>query len=100
MRYSFFFFLLLSSCTYNEIIPFCEPDDQVFSDLVKPIIEANCLGCHGEGNIPPVLITYDDVIGAVNSNALKYQVISLKMPPATPLNLSDINIIANWIDCE
>jgi hypothetical protein len=100
MRYSVILVVLLSSCAYNEITPVCEPDSQVFSNLVKPIIEANCLGCHAEGNIPPVLTTYDDVIDAVNNNALKNQVISLQMPPASSLNLSDINIIANWVDCE
>ena len=68
--------------------------------MVKPIIEANCIGCHGEGEAPPVLTSYNSVIDAVNNYSLKQQVVSLQMPPATPLNLSDINIITNWVDCE
>ena len=100
MRYSFFFLILLSSCAYNEIVPVCEPDEQAFYDLVKPIIEANCIGCHAEGDTPPILTSYSSVIDAVNNYSLKQQIVSLQMPPATPLNLSDINIITTWIDCE
>ena len=103
MRYSLFLLLLLSSCTYNEIIPVCEPNEQEFSDLVQPIIEEKCIGCHDEtAGIPPILITYDGVIDAVNNYSLKTRVIDLQMPPYgnSPLSVSEINIITNWIGCE
>ena len=103
MRYSLFLLLLLSSCTYNEILPVCEPDEQEFSDLVQPIIEENCLGCHSENSgRPSILTTYDGVINAVNNHGLKDEVVSLRMPPygSTPLSASEINIITSWIDCE
>ena len=95
--------ILLSSCTYNEIVPVCEPDDQIFSDLVQPIIEANCIGCHNESNgSSTILTTYDFVIDAVYNHSLRYQVISGEMPPygSSPLSISEINIIENWLDCE
>ena len=60
--------LILTSCTYNEITPVCEPDEQMFSDLVQPIIESNCIVCHAESNSrPAVLETYDGVIDALNN---------------------------------
>ena len=103
MRYSLFLLLLLSSCTYNEIIPVCEPNEQEFSDLVQPIIEEKCIGCHDEtAGRAAILITYDGVIDAVNNHALRDEVISLQMPPygSPQLSVSEINIITSWIDCE
>jgi len=103
MRYSIFLFFLFSSCTYNELATICEPDPQVYADLVSPIIEANCVVCHDESSgRPEILTTYDGVIDAVNNHSLKYQVTSLQMPPyeSDALSDSEINIIKNWIDCE
>ena len=103
MRYSFFLLFLVCSCTYNELVPVCEPDGQTFSDLVQPIIEANCMGCHNESSSrSAILTTYDGVIDAVNNHSLKDQVIDLKMPPygSSPLSVSEVNIITNWVDCE
>jgi hypothetical protein len=95
--------LILTSCTYNEITPICEPDEQIFSDLVQPIIESNCMECHSESSSqPPVLETYDGVINALNNHSLRERVINREMPPygETPMSESDIKIIKNWIDCE
>ena len=95
--------LILTSCTYNEITPICEPDEQIFSDLVQPIIESNCMECHSESSSqPPVLETYDGVINALNNHSLRDRVINREMPPYgnLPMSESDINIIKNWADCE
>jgi hypothetical protein len=103
MRYSLFLLFLLSSCSYNEIVPFCQPDEQIFTDIVQPLIEDNCMACHDESSgRPEILTTYDGVIDAVNNHSLRYQVTSLQMPPYGNDALSDleINIIKNWIDCE
>tara|TARA_B100001250_G_scaffold77103_2_gene63220 strand:+ start:1315 stop:1626 length:312 start_codon:yes stop_codon:yes gene_type:complete len=103
MRYSLFLFLLFHSCTYNELVPVCEPDEQIFIDLVQPIIEENCLDCHTESGVrPAILTTYDGVINAINDHALKDEVVSFQMPPygSPPLSDSDISIITSWIDCE
>ena len=94
---------IITSCTYNELIPVCEPDEQMFSDLVKPIIESNCIGCHSESNNrPSVLITYDGVIDALNNYSLRDRVISGSMPPygSPEMSSADINTIKEWADCE
>ena len=98
-----FSLLILTSCAYNEIIPICEPDEQMFSDLVQPIIESNCMECHSESSSQlPVLETYDGVINALNNHSLRDRVVNREMPPygAPPMSESDINIIKNWADCE
>ena len=101
MRYSWFLLFLFSSCSYNEIVPVCKPDEQIFSDIVQPIIEENCVACHNESSgRPEILTTYDGVIDAVNNHSLRYEVTSLQMPPDASLSDSEINIINNWIDCE
>ena len=94
---------IFTSCTYNELIPVCKPDEQLFSDLVQPIIDDNCMGCHAESNNrSAVLETYDGVIDAVNNHSLIDKILSGEMPyyGSPPLSVSDINIIKNWADCE
>ena len=105
MRRIIFLFgvLILTSCTYNEITPICEPDEQMFSDLVHPIIESNCIACHAESSgQPPVLETYDGVINALNNHSLRDRVVNREMPPNSEPSMSEseINIIKNWVDCE
>ncbi|MEC7646206.1 MAG: hypothetical protein VX689_01835 [Bacteroidota bacterium] len=103
MRYSVFLLFLLCSCTYNELVPICEPDSQTFSEVVQPIIEAKCIFCHNESSGRPALLTtYDGVIDAINNHSLKNEVVGLQMPPygSSPLSIVEINIIQNWIDCE
>ena len=93
--------VILTSCTYNEITPICEPDEQMFSDLVQPIIESNCISCHDEASgRPAILGTYDGVIHALNNHSLKELVVSFQMPKNSTMSESDINIIKNWADCE
>lgn len=97
-----FSLLIFTSCTYNEIIPICEPNEQMFYDLVQPIIEINCIGCHSESNNrPAVLETYDGVIDALNNYSLIDRVISGSMPPygSPEMSSEDINIIKEW-SCE
>ena len=97
------FFFILTSCTYDEIIPVCIPDKQDFVERVQPIIENNCVMCHNVlSSRPSVLTTYDGVIDAVNNHFLVNQVLDLHMPPPDmpPLTLSEINIIKNWAYCE
>ena len=100
MRYSFFFVFLFCSCTYNELVPLCEPDDQVFSDSVKKIIEEKCIVCHN--STPPKLSTYLDVINAINNYGLKNEVVTRQMPPfgSPPLTGEELTAFTSWIDCE
>ena len=94
--------VILTSCTYNEITPICEPDEDVYFQLVQPIIEESCMSCHSTNANSVVLETYNEVIDAVNNHSLRDEVVSLRMPMygSSPLSLSEINIIKNWIDCE
>ena len=96
--------VIIASCAYNEITPICEPDEQIFSDLVQPIIESNCIQCHSASGSRPEtpLEIYEGVIDALNNHSLRDKVSSLQMPPygAPPMSESEINIIKNWVDCE
>ena len=100
--------LLFSTCKKESKITdslpeACEPDEQVYLELVQPIIESNCMGCHSESNNrPAVLESYNGITDALINYSLKEKVINLAMPPygAPPLSESDINIIQEWADCE
>ena len=103
MRFSAFFLFLLCSCTYNELIPVCEPDPQNFTEVIQPILVNKCVFCHNESSgRPAILTTYDGVIDAINNHGLKNEVLSLQMPPYgnSPLTVIEMNIIQEWIDCE
>ena len=109
MKYlSFLLLFLLSSCTWNEIIPvsesdICNPEEQYYLDVVQPIIENNCAGCHNvNSDRLAILNSFDGVIDALNNYSLKDRVTSLQMPQygSPPLLESEINIIQKWADCE
>ena len=104
IRFLFLFSLFFTSCTWNELPEVvCVPDEQVYLELVQPIIESNCISCHSTPNINSAFLkTYDGVIEAVNIYSLRYEVLSLNMPyeGLPPLSESEISVIKNWIDCE
>ena len=109
MKYlSFLLLFLLSSCTWNEIIPvsesdICNPEEQYYLDVVQPIIENNCAGCHNvNSDRLAILNSFDGVIDALNNYSLKDRVTTLQMPQygSPPLSESEINIIQKWADCE
>lgn len=98
-----FSIFIVSSCTYNEIVPICNPDEQIFVELVQPIIESNCIACHNaNSDRNAVLSTYQGVMGALDNYALKSRVVNLEMPPygSPVMSDSDIAIIKKWADCE
>ena len=105
IRFLFLFSLFLfNSCTWNEIPKVvCVPDEQVYLELVQPIIEGNCISCHSTpANMPAVLGSYDGVIDALRNYSLKEEVINRTMPPygESSLSESEISIIQKWADCE
>ena len=60
---SFLLLFLLSSCTWNEIIPvsesdICNPEEQYYLDVVQPIIENNCAGCHNVNSDRLAILTF------------------------------------------
>ena len=105
IRFLFLFSLFIfSSCTWNELPEVvCIPDEQVYLELVQPIIENNCISCHSTtANMPAILGSYDGVTDALRNYSLKEEVINRTMPPygLPPLSESEINIIQKWADCE
>ncbi|MBT3612504.1 MAG: hypothetical protein HN522_06155 [Flavobacteriales bacterium] len=103
-RFLFFSLFLFSSCTWNELPKIiCVPDEQVYFELIQPIIENNCISCHSTAaNMPAVLVSYDGIVEALRNYSLKEEVINRTMPPplSPPLSESEINIIQKWADCE
>jgi mono/diheme cytochrome c family protein len=89
------------SRTYEEISDNTPIAEQVtYTKDVKPIIEANCIGCHSPGGPGPQILTgYDQVknnidniidrIGRPNGDPLK-------MPQGGSLSPSQINIFTKW----
>ena len=105
IRFLFLFSLFIfTSCTWNELPEVvCVPDEQVYFELVQPIIENNCISCHSTtANMPAILGSYDGVTDALRNYSLKEEVINRTMPPygLPQLSESDINIIKKWADCE
>ncbi|MBC8511040.1 MAG: hypothetical protein H8D33_05215 [Cryomorphaceae bacterium] len=105
IRFLFLFSLFIfTSCTWNELPEVvCVPDEQVYFELVQPIIENNCISCHSTtANMPAILGSYDGVTEALRNYSLKEEVINRTMPQygSPPLSESEINIIQKWADCE
>jgi hypothetical protein len=105
IRFLFLFSLFIfTSCTWNELPEVvCIPDEQVYFELVQPIIENNCISCHSTtANMPAILGSYDGVTDALRNYSLKEEVINRTMPTygSPPLSESEINIIQKWADCE
>jgi len=75
-------------------------DDQCDSEIsftasIKPIIDANCINCHG-GNRFPDLRTH----GGISTNAarVRTQVVNRTMPQGGSLTNEEIELIRCWID--
>lgn len=70
-----------------------------FSAKIKPMIDVNCISCHGPGQTAPDLSTYSSIaLNATNIlNSLKAEGVQL-MPLGGPaLNESLINDFSTWI---
>ena len=105
IRYLFLFCLFIfTSCAWNELPEVvCVPNEQVYLDLVQPIIQNNCISCHSTlDNMPVVLESYEGISDALRNYSLKQEVVNRTMPPYGLPQLSDseINIIQKWADCE
>ena len=104
MRYSFFLLLILSSCTYNEImpIPICESDNPSFYTCVKPIIEDHCLGCHADASPNGDLSNYDAIRNYMINGDLLDRIQRIEgsagfMPlGSNKLDNEQIQVLINW----
>jgi hypothetical protein len=68
--------LFLSSCSNestSDLIDVPNGEDITYTDDIKPIIEANCIGCHTQPPIngaPMALNSYEDVKTYVENNKI------------------------------
>ncbi len=90
------------SCDNNveEEIPLPIGNEECSTDIsftadVKPVIDTNCIRCHG-GNQAPDLRTFE----GINANAarVRTQVVSRRMPLGGSLTNEEIELIRCWID--
>jgi hypothetical protein len=83
----------------------CDTADMTYSTDIKPILQANCYGCHGNGNAEGGVKcdTYENVKGAVDNNYLIGTITHAAGYPPMPqggakLSDCDINKIKAWIN--
>lgn len=97
------FVFLFTSCEYhveNEELQgeLCNPTVS-YSDVIRPLIDNNCMPCHnGDGSIPaaPNLTTYD---GVESIAALVKEVTqSRRMPLDGTITDAEIEAIRCWVD--
>ena len=95
----------LSSCLTNVENPIEEEEDPTAPDPcatityainVKPIIDNNCIQCHGNGGTFPNLTTYNGT--SANAAIVKTEVASRRMPQGGSLTQEEIDAISCWID--
>ncbi len=72
----------------------CDPDIS-FVASIKPIIDNNCISCHG-GNQAPNLRTYEGISN--NADRVRTQVVSRRMPLGGSLTNEEIELIRCWIE--
>lgn len=95
--------VFLSSCLTNveealiEENPNVDPCETITYTLnVKPIIDNNCIVCHGNGGNFPNLTTYNGT--SANANSVKAEVVSRRMPQGNSLTNDEIQAISCWVD--
>jgi hypothetical protein len=66
-----------------------------FSTDVKPIIDNNCVSCHGGSRFPDVR-TYDKI--KANASSIKSAIVNRRMPQGGSLTNAEIEIIRSWVD--
>ncbi len=101
--------LLLSiiSCSKNSPDDVTDPDTVdtkiTYNTNVKPIIDNNCLSCHGNpttNNAPISLTNYNEVLLAAKQSDLLKRMTdpSTAMPPAGLLPSTTSDIVKKWIN--
>ena len=76
------------------IVDPCE--DITFAKNVKPIIDANCIQCHGSGGTSPNLTSYSLI--STSANSVKSEVASRRMPQGGSLTQAEIDAIVCWVE--
>jgi len=97
--------ILVNSCIKQKpVVPQVSNCDNVkFSTTIKPIIEANCVSCHVQGNGPGDFTTYAGILVKVQNGSFRARVIHENttfqpMPPSGKLPNDQIAKIQCWLD--
>ncbi len=99
---------LLTSCSGSDDSgtppPPPPPMDVTYTNTIQSIIASNCSGCHGNpptNGAPVSLITYSQVVDAVNNRKLIDRINGVsgvaQMPPAALLSSSLRQTIQDWV---
>lgn len=76
----------------------CSTVSAKYSTDIKPIIDANCIGCHGVGSRKGDFTTYEGLKVVAGKGELREHVLELKdMPPKGPLSEADQQKISCWL---
>ncbi|MFN4971895.1 MAG: hypothetical protein ACK45I_01785 [Bacteroidota bacterium] len=92
----------MSACYYDkeeELYPAAAVTDFKWSTTIKPIIDVNCATpyCHSASAVSPDLTTYEKVFS--NRDRVKARAVTEgTMPKSGPLNTSQRNALAKWIE--
>ena len=70
--------------------------DITFAVNIKPIIDANCIQCHGSGGNSPNLTSYSFINASAAS--VKDAVASRRMPQGGSLSQDEIDAIVCWVE--
>ncbi len=97
------FVAILSSCLTNvdeeEVTDPGTPDPCAtitYAINVKPIIDNNCVQCHGAGGNFPNLTTFNGT--SANATIVKDAVVTKRMPQGGSLTNEEIQAISCWFD--
>lgn len=91
------YLLILGVLVFASCIKNVEEEDIIvisFAKDVKPIIDANCVSCHGPNT--PNLTTFENI--KANASSLKEEVVSGRMPIGGSLTTTEISKIVDWVD--
>lgn len=88
----------------NECIEGCDSSNASFAEVIWPMMELNCTGCHNQsypgGGI--VIEGYDDLVALAENGSLmgsvRWEAEYAKMPLSKQLSDCDINLLQKWIN--
>ncbi|WP_158841825.1 c-type cytochrome [Polaribacter sp. L3A8] len=80
----------------NEVVTVDPCKDITFAKSVKPIIDTNCIECHGSGGNSPNLTSYNSI--SASANIVRSAVASRRMPQGGSLTQAEIDAIVCWVE--
>lgn len=94
-----------TACYYdNEVDQYgttpCDTANVSYSQVIKPIIDQNCISCHapgGERETSP-FTTYDEVVLYAESAVPRINGSSTLMPPSGKMSSCNIALFTSWVN--